>query len=269
MTSLTKASSNLNRQGRQWLQPTRQIPTEFKNSSPCFISQEQTSPTVTTTGSRWASPSPVPSVRAVVPTFTTSAPSTVDTMPGKPTKSTTNASAQRMDVLTSQRSSIWQSRPECHFPNTNIRRPKPQRDMMEDVYIPVRGGDAATRVDTTPGLTYDGITDIRYYQEKLFAALRIPKAYLGFEKDLAGKSTLSAEDIRFARTIERIQRIVEAELTKIAIVHLYTLGFTGESLTNFELKLSTPSIIFEQEKIALLKEKVDLARQMQETGLFL
>src|SRR5574344_2791000 len=75
------------------------------------------------------------------------------------------------------------------------------QNMMEDFYIPVRGGDAATRVETTPGLNYDGITDIRYYQEKLFAALRIPKAYLGFEKDLAGKSTLSAEDIRFARTI--------------------------------------------------------------------
>lgn len=142
------------------------------------------------------------------------------------------------------------------------------QNMMEDFYIPVRGGDAATRVDTTPGLTYDGITDIRYYQEKLFAALRIPKAYLGFEKDLTGKATLSAEDIKFARTIERIQRIVEAELTKIAIVHLYSQGFTGESLTNFELKLSTPSIIFEQEKVALLKEKVDLAKQMTDSKLF-
>ena len=77
-----------------------------------------------------AVPEPEPSVRAVGPTSTTSAPSTVDTMPGKPTKSTTNASAQRMAVLTSQRSSIWQSRPECHFPNTNIRRPKPQRDIV-------------------------------------------------------------------------------------------------------------------------------------------
>lgn len=142
------------------------------------------------------------------------------------------------------------------------------QNMMEDFYIPVRGGDTSTKVETTPGLNYDGITDIRYYQEKLFAALRIPKAYLGFEKDLSGKATLSAEDIRFARTIERIQRIVESELTKIAIVHLYSQGFTGESLTNFDLKLSTPSIIFEQEKVALLKEKVDLARQMLELNIF-
>lgn len=142
------------------------------------------------------------------------------------------------------------------------------QNMMEDFYIPVRGGDATTRVETTPGLNYDGITDIRYYQEKLFAALKIPKAFMGFEKDLSGKATLSAEDIKFARTVERIQRIIESELTKIALVHLYARGFTGESLVNFELKLSTPSIIFEQEKIALLKEKVDLTRQMLDTGLF-
>lgn len=142
------------------------------------------------------------------------------------------------------------------------------QNMMEDFYIPVRGGDATTRVETTPGLNYDGISDIRYYQEKLFAALKVPKAFMGFEKDLSGKATLSAEDIKFARTVERIQRIIESELTKIALVHLYAKGFTGESLVNFELKLSTPSIIFEQEKVALLKEKTDLAHQMLDTGLF-
>ena len=142
------------------------------------------------------------------------------------------------------------------------------QNMMEDFFIPVRGGDASTRVETTPGLNYDGISDIRYYQEKLFTALKIPKAYLNFEGDLSGKATLSAEDIRFARTIERIQRIIESELVKIATVHLYAKGFTGESLTNFELKLTTPSVIFEQEKIALLKEKVDLAGQMLDTKLF-
>lgn len=142
------------------------------------------------------------------------------------------------------------------------------QNMMEDFYIPVRGGDNVTRVETTPGLNYDGITDIRYYQEKLFSALKIPKAYLGYEGELSGKATLSAEDIRFARTVERVQRIIESELTKIAIVHLYTQGFTGESLSNFKIKLTTPSVLFEQEKIALLKEKVDLAGQMLDTRMF-
>ena len=67
--------------------------------------------------------------------------------------------------------------------------------------------------------------------------LRVPKAYFGYEGELSGKATLAAEDIRFARTVERIQKIMESELTKIALVHLYSQGFTGESLTNFEIKL--------------------------------
>ena len=141
-------------------------------------------------------------------------------------------------------------------------------NMMEDFYLPVRGGDTSTKIETTKGLEYDGIKDVEYLRDKMFAALKVPKAYFGFEKDLTGKATLAAEDIRFARTVERIQRIVESELTKIGLVHLYSQGFRGESLTNFEIKLSTASIIFEQEKVALLKEKIDLARQMQETKLF-
>ena len=142
------------------------------------------------------------------------------------------------------------------------------QNMMEDFYLPVRGGDTSTRIETTKGLEYDGTGDVQYLQSKLFAALKIPKAYFGYEKDLTGKATLAAEDIRFARTVERIQKILESELTKIALVHLYTQGFTGESLTNFEIKLSTASIIFEQEKVALLKEKIDLASQMKDTKLF-
>lgn len=141
-------------------------------------------------------------------------------------------------------------------------------NMMEDFYLPVRGGDTSTRIDTTKGLDYDGTNDIEYLRDKMFAALKVPKAYFGFEKDLTGKATLAAEDIRFARTVERLQKIVESELTKIGLVHLYAQGFKGESLTNFEIKLTNPSIVFEQEKVALLKEKIDLARQMLETKLF-
>jgi len=142
------------------------------------------------------------------------------------------------------------------------------QNMMEDFYLPVRGGDTSTKIDTTKGLEYDGTNDIEYLRDKMFAALKVPKAYFGYEKDLTGKATLAAEDIRFARTVERLQRIVESELTKIGLVHLYAQGFDKESLVNFEIKLTTPSIIYEQEKIALWKEKVDLATQMQATKLF-
>ena len=141
------------------------------------------------------------------------------------------------------------------------------QNLLEDFYIPVRGNDSATKIDTTKGLDYDGIQDVTYLRDKLFAALKVPKAFMGYEKDLTGKATLAAEDIRFARTIDRIQRIVLSELYKIALVHLYTQGFDGESLTNFELSLTTPSIIAEQEKIALLKEKVALAKEMLDTKI--
>jgi hypothetical protein len=141
------------------------------------------------------------------------------------------------------------------------------QNLLEDFYIPVRGNDSATKIETTKGLDYDGIQDVTYLRDKLFAALKVPKAFMGYEKDLTGKATLAAEDIRFARTIDRIQRIALSELYKIALVHLYTQGYDGESLTNFELNLTTPSIIAEQEKIALLKEKVALAKEMLDTKI--
>jgi len=141
------------------------------------------------------------------------------------------------------------------------------QNLLEDFYIPVRGNDTATKIDTTKGLEYNGIEDVAYLRDKLFAALKVPKAFMGYEKDLTGKATLAAEDIRFARTIDRIQRILLSELYKIALVHLYTQGYDGEQLTNFELTLTTPSIIAEQEKIALLKEKVTLAKDMLDTKI--
>jgi hypothetical protein len=91
---------------------------------------------------------------------------------------------------------------------------------------------------------------------------------MGYDEFTDGKATLAAQDIRFARTIERIQRIMVSELYKIALVHLYTQGYRDEQLGNFELSLTTPSIIYDQERVALMKEKMDLATQMQESQLF-
>jgi hypothetical protein len=141
------------------------------------------------------------------------------------------------------------------------------QNMLEDFYIPMRGNDTSTKIETAPGLNYTGIDDVEYLRDKLFAALKVPKAFMGYEKDLTGKATLAAEDIRFARTIDRIQRITLSELYKIALVHLYSQGYTGEELTNFELDLTTPSIIYDQEKIALLTQKVDLAKSIMEAKL--
>jgi hypothetical protein len=141
------------------------------------------------------------------------------------------------------------------------------QNLLEDFYLPVRGAQSATTIETLPGLQYQAIEDVQYLQSKLFAALKIPKAFMGYDETTEGKATLAALDIRFARTIERVQRIVISELTKIAIVHLYAQGYENADLVNFELALTGPSIVYEQEKIALMKEKVDLAGQLMERKL--
>jgi hypothetical protein len=142
------------------------------------------------------------------------------------------------------------------------------QNMTEDFFIPIRGTDTATRIDTTKGLDYDGTTDIEYLKAKMMAALKIPKPFLGYEEGVEGKSTLAGMDIRFARTVERVQRIIESELTKIALVHLYSQGFDDEKLVDFSLELTTPSIIYEQEKIELYTSKTTVAQQMLDGKIF-
>lgn len=136
-------------------------------------------------------------------------------------------------------------------------------NIMEDFYIPVRGGDSGTEISNLGGLEFNSIEDIEYLRNKMMAGLKIPKAFLGYDESINGKLTLAAEDVRFARTIERIQKIVVAELTKIAIVHLYAQGFEDEELVNFSLKLTLPSTIYEQEKLNLWKEKIQVASDMK------
>ena len=141
--------------------------------------------------------------------------------------------------------------------------------ITEDYYLPVRGGDSGTSIDTLPGLGNEGaIDDIEYLKNKMMAALKVPKAFLGYEENVGSKATLAAEDVRFARTIERLQKIVCAELEKIAIIHLYTQGFEDAELINFELELTNPSMIHQQEKLELLTQKKDIANDLIENKLF-
>ena len=141
------------------------------------------------------------------------------------------------------------------------------QNLTEDFFLPVRGGDSGTQIESLPGMTYETTEDIEYLKNRMLAALHVPKAFLGYEEGLGSKATLAAEDVRFARTIERIQRIVVSELTKIAVVHLYSQGYTDAQLVNFELKLTNPSTIYEQEKIELWSNKVNLARDMKDNSL--
>ena len=142
------------------------------------------------------------------------------------------------------------------------------QNMVEDFFIPVRGSDSGTSIESLSGMEFTGIDDVQYIRNKMMAALKIPKAFLGYEEELSGKATLANEDVRFAKTIIRLQKILVSELNKIAVVHLFANGFTDESLVNFSLELTNPSTIFEKEKISIWQEKTNLAKDMLESHIF-
>jgi hypothetical protein len=141
------------------------------------------------------------------------------------------------------------------------------QNLTEDFFLPVRGGDSGTSIESLAGLTYEAVEDIEYLRNKMMAALKIPKAFLGYDEAVGSKATLAAEDVRFARTIERLQRIIVSELTKIAIVHLYAQGYTDDELVNFELDLKNPSTIYEEEKIELWNNKQGLATSLMDAKI--
>lgn len=131
---------------------------------------------------------------------------------------------------------------------------------LDDYYIPVRGGESGTKIETLAGgQNTAAVEDVQYIQKKLFAALKIPKAYLGYDEEIGSKATLAQEDIRFSRTITRIQKVIISELNKIAMIHLYSHGFTDESLLNFKLMLNNPSSVAQLQKLELIKTKFDIA----------
>jgi hypothetical protein len=138
----------------------------------------------------------------------------------------------------------------------------------EDYFIPVRAGSVTDIQNLAGGQNVTAIDDVKYLRDKLFSALKIPQAYLTMGDDAGeDKTTLAQKDIRFARTIQRLQRVIIAELTKIGIIHLYTLGFRGDDLLSFELSLNNPSKIAELQELEHWKQKFDIAASATE-GFF-
>ena len=139
----------------------------------------------------------------------------------------------------------------------------------EDYFIPVRGAASNSKVDTLPGGTMNNdIEDVKYLRDKLFTALMIPHSYLtmmeGADED---KTTLAQKDIRFSRTVQRLQRSVVTELEKAGIIHLYILGFRGDDLLSFKLRLHNPSKLAELQELEHLRTQFDVANAASE-GFF-
>jgi hypothetical protein len=132
--------------------------------------------------------------------------------------------------------------------------------LEEDYFIPVRGG-TSSRVETLTGGAYTGdIDDIKYLRDKLFSALKIPASYLsrgeGGEED---KTTLAQKDIRFARTVQRLQRSTISELEKIAVIHLFTKGYRGKDLSSFRIRLNNPSKLAQLQELEHWSKKFEVA----------
>jgi hypothetical protein len=131
----------------------------------------------------------------------------------------------------------------------------------EDYFIPIKGGQSSTNIENLPGGQFTAqIEDVKYLRDKLFSALKVPQSYLSMgEGATEDKTTLAQKDIRFARTIQRLQRVLISELEKVGIVHLYTLGYRGDDLLNFKLALNNPSKIAEMQELEHWKTKFDIA----------
>ena len=135
----------------------------------------------------------------------------------------------------------------------------------EDYYIPVRAGSVTDIQSIAGGQNTTAIDDVKYLRDKMFSGLKIPQSYLTMgEGATEDKTTLATKDIRFARTIQRLQRSVIHELEKVGIIHLYTLGYRGEDLLNFKLALNNPSKIAELQELEHWKTKFDIAASATE-----
>lgn len=130
----------------------------------------------------------------------------------------------------------------------------------QDLFIPVRDENAPTPIDTlSAGQNITALDDIKFIQNKVLTALRIPKTFLNFEEAAGDGKNLALMDVRFARTINRIQQAFLMELTKVASIHLFLLGFDDE-LNNFTLSMKNPSTQAEQLEIENLQKKIDAVR---------
>ena len=130
----------------------------------------------------------------------------------------------------------------------------------DDVFIPTRDMNMANPIETLAGAkNLDAIDDIKYIQKKVCAALRIPQSFLNFEESQGDGKGLALMDVRFARTINRYQQAFLMELTKVATIHLYLLGFEDD-LTNFSLTMNNPSTQAEQLELENLGKKIQTVR---------
>jgi intein/homing endonuclease len=134
--------------------------------------------------------------------------------------------------------------------------------MDEDFFLAMREGRESTRVESLMGPSYQQVDDVQYFLYKLYAALKVPRAYMGYDENMPSKATLSQEDVRFARTILRVQREVRNGLRKVAKVDLAARKIDPDAV-DFDVKMTVPSSIFELGQMEVRRARADLASMME------
>jgi hypothetical protein len=126
----------------------------------------------------------------------------------------------------------------------------------EDFFIPVRNANVQTGIDTLQGASnLSEIADLEYLRDLLFTGLGVPKPFLSFQDASGGGKNMAQFDIRFAKKIVRVQQAMIMELNKMAMIHLYLMGYRNEDLSDFTLTLNNPSTQQELLKTELLEKK--------------
>ena len=141
-------------------------------------------------------------------------------------------------------------------------------NITQDFFIPRRGANQGNSIQTLSGFQLSFDTQLDYLRKKLMASFRVPPAYIGFQQGVNSRATLASQSIKFARSVQRYQRLIVSQLYKIAQVHLYYNGFRGYDLVDFQLKLNNPSVIYQQQKINLWMDKFNLISNIQGSQLF-
>lgn len=142
------------------------------------------------------------------------------------------------------------------------------QNLLEDFFIPVRGKQDGSSIETLAGMQNSFIQDINFIKSYMMAALKIPKAFLTFEQGIESKATLASLDIIFARLIEDLQNLFLSQLYRVALIHLFILGYTDVNNINFKLSFNNPSSVKKIQQIELWDKKVDVATKMEESKHF-
>jgi len=134
--------------------------------------------------------------------------------------------------------------------------------MDEDFFVPTRAGKRSTEIEVLQGPDYSEVETLEYHRDKLVSSLKVPKVYMGYGGE-AQRNALASEDIRFARTVMRVQREERCGWRKVGRVHLIAQGKNVENI-DYDIRMEVPSQILELARVEVLSAKADLAMRMKE-----